>query len=871
MKYLASIISILILSFTVAAQDAALERGQVLLTHGAYQEAIAHFNAMLEKQSESVETQVLLLRALVETGEYAAAEKRAREFLIKQPNEARLQNALGEVLLETGRYAEAAAAFAHAAKTAKGTPLYRALLNQARARLAQGNEDDARIILVELAQKYQADEEVNAEALTIFAKAFACLEKYQDANDLYIDARDEDEQFIEAFIAQGELLNEKYNYAEAQSLFEDALKINANSPAALIGLAESKRLSFSPDAGGAIELALRVNPNAVRALTLKAWFQLEEERTDAAMTTIERALAVNPNALEAHALRAAIFYASDRNAELEAETKRALAINAKAGIFFDTLAHFAVIKRRYADGVRFGRRAVELSPKLWRARTDLGIQLLRIGKTAEGRAELEKAFAGDPFNLWAKNTLDLLDSIKDYVDTTRGAFLIKTSPKEAEVVAPYAAELIEEAYKKLTAKYKFTPTAPIAVELFENHEDFAVKALGLPGLGALGVCFGQTIAMDSPSARAAGQFNWGGTLWHEFTHVITLQMTDYKIPRWFSEGLSVFEERRARPGWGDDWSVEVVKAYSDGRFVKIANLDAAFTRPKTPDGVPLAYFQASQVCEFVEEKYGFDTILKMLALYKEGAKDLEVLQQALHLTPEQFDQSFNEFLQAKIKDKIAALGTGPMRVNDDAKQAEIILEAVLKTRPNDYFALLKLGTIYKQEGDKEKAIALLKRAAEVFPYYAREGNPYVQLADLYEAQGQKAEAQAALEALIKHNETDASAYKRLAKLKMELQDRAGALATIYTSFYVTPFDADLHKLAGDAYLEQGSVAEAVREFRVVVSLQPANPADAHYDLARALAASGNKVEAKREVLRALEIAPSFEKAQELLLKLRGEG
>lgn len=871
MKYLSSISLTLILFCAVAAQELTLERGQELLTHGAYKEAIAHFSAMLEKPADGNEAQALLLRALLETGEYAAVEKRVKEFLVKQPNQARLRIALGDVLFETGRYVEAAAEFDRASKTAKEAALYRALLNRGRALLAQGKEDEAKSVLVELLKKYNADEEVDAEALTIFAQALAYLEKFQDANDTFIDARDEDEQFIEAFIEQGELLSEKYNYGEAQSLFEDALKINANSAAALTGLAESKRLAFSPDAGGALELALAVNPNFVRALILKAWLQLEDEKADASMKTIDRALAVNPNSVEARALRGAIFYATDRKAELDAETKRVLAINAKAGVFFETLAHFAVNKRRYADSVTFGRRAVELSPTLWRARTELGIQLLRVGKTAEGRTELEKTFEGDPFNVWAKNTLDLLDSIKDYVETVRGPFLIKTSPDETGVVAPYAADLIEEAHKKLTAKYKFTPTAPISVEIFENHEDFAVKALGLPGIGALGVCFGQTIAMDSPSAREEGQFNWGGTLWHEYMHVISLQMTDYKIPRWFSEGLSVFEERRARPGWGDDWRVETVKAFTDGRFVKIVDLDAAFTRPKSPDGVSLAYFQASQVCEFVEEKYGFETILKMLALYKEGAKDTDVLLKALQLTPEKFDQIFTEYLHAKMKDRILALGNGPVKTGNDPKQAKVVLETLLKTRPSDFFALLKLGTMYKEEGDKEKAVEHLKRAVEAFPYYGGEGNAYSHLADIYEAQGKKAEALAALESWTKHNETNADIYKRLAKLKLELNDKAGALNTIFTSFYISPFDAALHKLAGDAYLEQGNLADAVREFRVVVSLEPPNPADAYYDLARALEAKGDKAEAKREILRSLEIAPGFEKAQELLLKIRGEG
>jgi len=88
------------------------------------------------------------------------------------------------------------------------------------------------------------------------------------------------------------------------------------------------------------------------------------------------------------------------------------------------------------------------------------------------------------------------------------------------------------------------------------------------------------------------------------------------------------------------------------------------------------------------------------------------------------------------------------------------------------------------------------------------------------------------------------------------------------SFYIQPFDASLHKLAGGVYLELGNPAEAIREFRAQIALAPPDLAEAHYDLARSLEAAGNHTEAKREVLRALEIAPGFDKAQELLLKLR---
>jgi tetratricopeptide (TPR) repeat protein len=350
--------------------------------------------------------------------------------------------------------------------------------------------------------------------------------------------------------------------------------------------------------------------------------------------------------------------------------------------------------------------------------------------------------------------------------------------------------------------------------------------------------------------------------------VITLEVTDHRIPRWFSEGLSVFEERRARSGWGDNWSLQNLKALSDGRFVKINELDGAFTRPKRPDGVPLAYFQASMVCEFVEEKFGFDGIVKMLASYKDGTKTPDVLQRVLKLSPDDFDRAFNDYVRSKTSGWIEAIGSGPIRATSGPTLSSSALLEVLKGKPNNYFVHLRLGAIYKNEGDADKAIEHLRRASELFPYYAGEGNPYALLADIYEARGQKAEAATALETFVRYNETDAGALAKLARLRLALGDRKGAVEALKQSFYIQPFDPSLHKLAGGVYLELGSPSEAIREFRVQIVLAPPDLAEAHYDLARSLEAAGDHAEARREVLRSLEIAPGFDKAQELLLKLR---
>lgn len=852
-----------------AAQEITLERGRALLHRGGYKEAIAVFTALIEKNANDAGAVAGLVEAQIETGDYAAADKRAREFLRSHAAESAVRVLLGRVQLETGRYADAATEFERASQDSKGAVLLQAKLGRARALHNQGKEEEAQAVAQELVRYYNTDSPDKADELTAIADAVVLLQKPKEANELFIDAREADETFADAFIGQGELMNATYNYADAASLFADALKINPNSTRAHVGLARSKQFESNEAQLFSIYKALEVNANCVAALAYRASIDLEVENLEAVTQEVDRALKINPNALDAIAVRASMFFLGDKKSEFDAEIKRALTINPHAGEVFETLAVFAVNNRRYAEAVEFGRRAVELSPNLGSARTQLGIQLLRVGKLDEGRAELERAFSGDPFNVWAKNTLDLLDSMKEYVDTVRGPFIIKSDPKETGALSAYAADLVEEAHKKLTAKYRFTPRSPISVEVFPNHDDFAVRSLGVPGLaGALGVCFGTVITMDSPSARNPGEFNWGSTLWHEFTHVITLEMTDHRIPRWFSEGLSVFEERRARPGWGDNWSVQNLKAIGEGKFVKINELDAAFTRPKTPDGVSVAYFQASQVCEFVDEKFGFDGILKMLALYKEGAKTPDVLQRVLKLTPADFDKAFSDFIRSKSSAYLEAIGTGPVQAPAGQAPSKDALIALAKARPNDYFAHLRLGALLKKEGDVDQAIEHLRRAIELFPYYGGQGNPHTLLAEIYEAKGQKQEAAAALETFVRYNETDADALAKLAQLRSGLGDRKGAAEALKQSFYIQPFEPSLHKLAGGVYLELGNPTEAIREFRVQLALEPPDLAEAHYDLARALDTAGNSGEARREVIRSLEIAPGFEKAQVLLLKLR---
>ncbi|HYJ86518.1 MAG TPA: tetratricopeptide repeat protein [Pyrinomonadaceae bacterium] len=840
--------------------------GLAELKKGDYETAIKLFSARLVTNPNDSDSEKHLLLAYREIGRYLEAETSAKKFLLKTPKASAVRHQLAEVFVTTGRYTEAISEFERAGADATMSSAEKLEADLRRAEVLQltGQEDRARQIFESLIAYYENKQPESGAELKVVARALVHLEKFQDANDLYQAAIEADSSNLESKLGAGELFIQKYNYGDAAQFIEEALQLNPNSARAHLDVALVKRFEGGEEMSAALERAFRINPNLVEALTFRAGLALEASEYGEATADIEKAFKINPRSLDAHATRAAMLYLQDR--DFEPEVAAALRINPRYGTIFNVLSHFATMTRRTAQAASFARRAIEISPRLWSAHLNLGMALLRLGQMEAGRAEVERAFQGDPFNVWAKNTLDLLDAMKDYRETKNGQFVIKADAKESDVISGYAAELLGEAATKLTAKYHFTPQGPIMVELFPNHDDFAVRTLGLPGLGALGVCFGQVIAADSPSARATGEFNWGSTLWHEYTHVITLQITDYRIPRWFSEGLSVYEERRARPGWGDDWNPKLLRAFGAGRWFKIADLDAGFQRPRGPEDLPIAYFQASQVCEFIVDRFGFDAILRMLALYRDKAQTADILRQVLKLSESEFDRAFKEYIETKTRPLQEALKT---EFNLAASLSKADVLKMLSVQ--DTFALhLRAGHLLATGGDNQNAILHFKRAIELFPYYADEGNPYEPLAEILEKQGDKAQAADTLTALVKFDENNLVALRNVARLRLGLGDRTRALEAIRLSFYVSPFEYATHTQAGELSLDTKQYAQALAEFQITLALDPPNVAEANYNVANAYHMLGRPPEARRAVLRALEAAPSYEKAQELLLKITGQ-
>jgi tetratricopeptide (TPR) repeat protein len=504
----------------------------------------------------------------------------------------------------------------------------------------------------------------------------------------------------------------------------------------------------------------------------------------------------------------------------------------------------------------------------WRGYGLLGMNQLRLGQIEAGRANLERSFAGDPYNVWIKNTLQLADTFKDYVQTERGRFRVVLHDRDDALLGEYIHELAAQAYQHLNTRYRHEPGELIRIELYPDHADFSVRSVGLAGVGLLGVCFGPVVAMDSPAARERGAFNWGSTLWHELAHVFHLSMTANRVPRWFSEGLAVYEERIARPGWGGDVTPDFLLAYLEGRLLPVSQLNNGFVRPTYPEQVIHSYFQASLVFEFIEQRWGFDVIRASLNAYRDSKNPDSVLLQQLQLDSDALDDAFDDYLQTRYATALKALSKD-IESGQQAEPATPSDQVTVETAlPDKYFDQLKLGQLLYEQGNLKLAELFLQKAQQLFPGYAGDDSSYWLLASLYLQQERYPLAEAQLEQLIAINAEHYPAQLELAKLRAQRGDKAAAAEALDGAVYIYPYDPALYQdLAGyQAALDNWE--RVARARRALLALDPVDKAEAHYQLAYAYERTGDRSSAREQILYALEIAPNFYRAQELLLSLR---
>jgi len=680
----------------------------------------------------------------------------------------------------------------------------------------------------------------------LLCAGFASAQTLQEAETLWRNHQDKDaghifEQLLKADpknatyrVRYADLLYQDFNVSDAQKLYEEALMLDPKNAHALLGEAHILADNYNPKAEELANKALEYDPKLYEAHELMARAALEDDDSKKAESEADAALAIQSDAVEAIAVKASIDLLADKQSPWVAKI-------GNRGKGYQTIAHFFMINRRYEDSIAYLRKAIAATPDLWSAHSELGMNLMRLGREGEARQELQLAY-NQPFrDAITANALTLMDSYSKFTTFETPTTALRLNKKEADVLRPYFQDVLNNAIATYQKKYKYTLKTPVQVEVYPDHTDFEVRTQGLPGLGALGVTFDNYIAMDSPSGRTPGEFHWASTLWHEMSHVYVIAMTNDRVPRWFTEGLAVHEETATYPDWGDRLSPEIIAAIRDKKLLPIADIDRGFVHPTYQAQVIVSYFQAGKICDYIVQRWGDQKILDMIHEFAKDRPTVDVIKEQLGIDPAQFDKDFLAMIDKLYGKTVAGFADWTKGVKE--------INQLMK------------------DGKTDDVIAKGREIEGLYPDYVEAGNVYNAVAEACLKKGDKPCAIEELGRYSKIGGRDPDTMKKYAKLLAESGKPKEAAAALERMNYIFPVDAGLHEQLGGLLLETGDAKGAVREYQALIAMHPIDSAGAHYDLAKAFKAAGQKDQAREEAVTALEAAPNYKPAQKLLLEV----
>lgn len=684
---------------------------------------------------------------------------------------------------------------------------------------------------------------------------------------IYDRAKQQNPKLRDVWLAMGDLALEKEDFELATDLFRKATELHADDPDLLFGLARAQEHGNRPEAFGHLSQALAINPRHVPSLLFRVEHAIDAEQYAEATELLDKIAAVNPQHPDAAAYRTVL--ATLNNDPKAAEIARAAALStwSKNPRVDFLIGRKLSRKYRFAEGAKHQEQALAFDAGYLPARIQLVQDWLRLGRDADAWKLAEDVHRQDGYDVQVFNLLELRDKLARYVTIDRDGFRIRMEAKEATVYGEDVLTLLSRAYKTLGEKYGYQITEPITVEIFPEPNDFAVRTFGLPGAsGYLGVCFGKVITANSPASQAENPANWQAVLWHEFCHVVTLELTHNRMPRWLSEGISVYEERQGDPTWGQRMSPRYREWILKGDLTPLADMSGAFLAPESPLHLQFAYFQASLVVEFLIDRGGHDTLRQVLTDLATGMTATDALERRYRPLKELNDE-FREYAIAKAKTfgpnvdweehDLSAI------INSDDPTA---INQWVEDHPTSWVGLNALAARDFQLREFGKARKALQSLVDLLPEYAGSDSAYEPLALCCQKQGDVLAERQTLERFVRVADAPSSALRRLIELQLAAKDWPALLDTARRLRAVNPLLSELHRPAAEAAEHTNRADDAIAAWRSMLAIGTPDRAEAHFRLARLLSPRDPQ-SAKRHVLEALERAPRYRAAQDLLWEL----
>lgn len=912
----------------------AVDRSRAYAAEGRYDEAGETLSAAVkvveaDKQADDADVAFLLAHLAelqLARGRFGEAEKTVNRALKLDPDQPLARQVLAGVLTETGRIDEANDAWYWAAG------YYR-----------RNQPEDAETVLPVAAMVVQYARWNTARASQFFGFAI---------NTLYPDAQKDDPLCWQASYRSGELLLEKYNRPQALSDFKKALAINPRAAEVLTLLGEAALQKHELEkAAEHVSQALEVNPKLPAALRLKADLKLAGGHVAEALQALDAALEVNPHDQRTLARVAVCYVLTDGMVEddvldrllnglddvesVDVETSSRFTKlfvnlarrNPKPGEFLSELAKTLEGLRRFKQAERLYRQAIVTMPQNPDAKTGLGMLYMRVGKTGPARAILDDAFKADPYHVRVSNMRKVLRVLESYRSIETEHFVVRFDDERDAVLGRYMSEYLEEIYPQLVARFGYAPKEKTTFEIYNEskglsaHQWFSARMIGLPWIQTIGATTGKMVALASPNA-VKSPYDWARVLRHEYTHVITLEQTNFNIPHWFTEALAVDSEERPRPS---EWNALLLKRVPKGELSTLDNLNDGFIRPESSDDWQFAYCQSKLYLDYMRKQYGNETIPKLLEAYRENLPTPKAVPHAFGVELAEFEKGYRKYLDELVRSlsggrvskeqSLAELEKAHKTNPDDAdaagdyarallklrrtSEARELAESALEKNPKSAPAALVVAALSLRAADVETAAATLEPAldrdnphpellamlAQVrlkteefeeaeklfklgrrkFPHDATwsKGRAAVALKT-----GDRSELKSALEDLAHLDGDDPAWARKRAQIALDDGEHEKAVKFGRDALFVDVTNVDVHRILGLANLALKNHEMAAREFEVALELKPDEAGDdVELGLARAYIGLDRKDDARARLNAILARDEDNQDARELLEKL----
>jgi len=326
---------------------------------------------------------------------------------------------------------------------------------------------------------------------------------------------------------------------------------------------------------------------------------------------------------------------------------------------------------------------------------------MRTGEDDEASPVLDEAFRLDAFNVWVYNLRQMVKrDRREYVGVDTRRLALRVWEKDRPTLGAMAENVVDELLEKAEAMFGYTIPRTVKLSYLKSQPDFSARITGLPGLAASVAAFGPFVAVLSPfGARTAGmRFDWQSTTLHELAHSVTLLASNYRLPRWLGEGMSVYAEGAIET----DWDIPLKTLVASGNLPDLATWNRMFNRPEHGWQVPASYHAAGRFVEWLVEDFGADTLPKLLQRFAAGDDtDVAFLAVMGKTIPE-----LNAWFHARLVPYAETIDLPPL--GNPGSRAE--LEKRLAENPDDNDAAVRLLRIY-QHADRRKVASF---AEELF-------------------------------------------------------------------------------------------------------------------------------------------------------------